>query len=47
MDGQRSAILDLDGVEVGADRRLGAEGGALPHLEWAIDRGAAAACADA
>ena len=46
MDGQRTALLDLDGVEVAEDRRLGAEGTALPHLEWAIDRGAAAACAE-
>ncbi|MGH0028229.1 MAG: acyl-CoA dehydrogenase family protein [Myxococcota bacterium] len=46
MDGQRSAMIDLDGVEVGADRLLGAEGGARSHLEWAVDRGAAAACAE-
>ena len=46
MDGQRTALLDLDEVRVAADRRLGAEGQALPHLEWAIDRGAAAACAE-
>jgi alkylation response protein AidB-like acyl-CoA dehydrogenase len=46
MDGQRTAMLDLDGVEVGADRLLGAPGEALSHLEWAIDRGAAAACAE-
>jgi alkylation response protein AidB-like acyl-CoA dehydrogenase len=46
MDGQRTALLDLDGVQVSEDRRLGAEGTALPHLEWAIDRGAAAACAE-
>jgi alkylation response protein AidB-like acyl-CoA dehydrogenase len=46
MDGQRTGLLDLDGVEVGADRRLGAEGEALSHAEWALDRGAAAACAE-
>ena len=46
MDGQRTGLLDLDGVEVGEDRRLGDEGVALPHLEWTIDRGAAAACAE-
>jgi alkylation response protein AidB-like acyl-CoA dehydrogenase len=45
-DGQRTGLLDLDGVEIGADRRLGAEGAALPHVEWVIDRGAAAACAE-
>jgi alkylation response protein AidB-like acyl-CoA dehydrogenase len=46
MDGQRSAVLELDGVEVPADRLLGSPGQALYHLEWAIDRGAAAACAE-
>jgi alkylation response protein AidB-like acyl-CoA dehydrogenase len=46
MDGQRTAMLDLDGVEVGEDRLLGPEGGALAHAEWAVDRGAAAACAE-
>lgn len=46
MDGQRSALLRLANVAVGADRLLGPEGGALAHLEWAIDRGAAAACAE-
>ncbi len=47
MDGQSTALLKFNGVEVGADRLLGAEGAALEHLEWAIDRGAAAACAEA
>jgi len=47
MDGQSTALLELAGVEVGADRLLGSEGAALAHLEWAIDRGAAAACAEA
>jgi len=46
MDGQRSAMLDLDGVEVAEDRLLGPEGEALAHVEWALDRGAAAACAE-
>jgi alkylation response protein AidB-like acyl-CoA dehydrogenase len=46
MDGQRTALLRLRGVEVGADRLLGEEGGALPGLEWALDRAAAAACAE-
>jgi alkylation response protein AidB-like acyl-CoA dehydrogenase len=46
MDGQRSAIVKLSGAAAGADRLLGAEGEALAHLEWAIDRGAAAACAE-
>ena len=47
MDGQSTGLLRFDNVEVAADRLLGAEGGALEHLEWAIDRGAAAACAEA
>ena len=46
MDGQRSAILDLDGVEVGDEALLGPAGRALEALEWVIDRGAAAACAE-
>ncbi|HSJ95440.1 MAG TPA: acyl-CoA dehydrogenase family protein [Myxococcota bacterium] len=46
MDGQRTALLRLRGVEVGADRLLGEEGGALPGLEWALDRAAAGACAE-
>lgn len=46
MDGQRTARLHLRGVEVGPERLLGPAGGALPHLEWAIDRAAAAACAE-
>jgi alkylation response protein AidB-like acyl-CoA dehydrogenase len=33
-------------VEVAEDARLGVEGDAISHLEWAIDRGAAAACAE-
>jgi len=46
MDGQRTAVLRLDGVEVGADRLLGREGDAFAAIEKAIDRGAAAACAE-
>ncbi len=46
MDGHRTGLLDLDAVQVDADRLLGEEGAALPHVEWAIDRGAAAACAE-
>ncbi len=46
MDGQRSALLRLRGVEVGADRLLGEEGRALLPLERALDRAAAAACAE-
>jgi alkylation response protein AidB-like acyl-CoA dehydrogenase len=46
MDGQKTAVLRFDGVRVGADRLLGREGEALPAIEKAIDRGAAAACAE-
>jgi len=46
MDGQRTALVKLDGVEVGADALLGGEGEAFAALEWAVDRGAAAACAE-
>ncbi|MCX5737024.1 MAG: acyl-CoA dehydrogenase, partial [Proteobacteria bacterium] len=46
MDGQRSGLLRFENVAVGADRLLGAEGAALASVEWAIDRGAAAACAE-
>ncbi len=44
MDGHRAAMVTLDGVEVGADQRLGDEG--LPVLERVVDGGAAAACAE-
>ncbi|HYB99857.1 MAG TPA: acyl-CoA dehydrogenase family protein [Candidatus Limnocylindrales bacterium] len=47
MDGHSSALLDLQNVEVDADRLLGGEGDAYDSIEWAIDRGAAAACAEA
>jgi len=46
MDGQRTAVVRLEGVEVGADRLLGSEGEAFATVEKAIDRGAAAACAE-
>lgn len=47
MDGQKTGLVELSGVTVGADRLLGAEGEGLEALEWAVDRGAAAACAEA
>jgi alkylation response protein AidB-like acyl-CoA dehydrogenase len=47
MDGHSTGLLKFDGVEVGADRLLGKEGAALADVEWALDRGAAAACAEA
>ena len=46
MDGQHTGLLRLEGVSVPTERRLGEEGAALPLLEWALDRGAAAACAE-
>jgi len=46
MDGQRTAVLRLEDVEVGPDRLLGEAGRGHELLEWAIDRGAAAACAE-
>ncbi|MFP8877061.1 MAG: acyl-CoA dehydrogenase family protein [Myxococcota bacterium] len=46
MDGQRTGRLELDDVAVEADRLLGAADAALAPLEWAIDRAAAAACAE-
>ena len=46
MDGQRTALLDLEDVEVGPDRLLGPLDEAHAPLEWAIDRAAAAACAE-
>lgn len=46
MDGQHTALLRLDGVAVPDTRRLGEAGEILADLDWAIDRGAAAACAE-
>jgi len=46
MDGHHAAMLRLENVEVGEDRRLGPEGGARQALELAADVGAAAACAE-
>ena len=47
VDGQRAADVYLQGVEVPAGSRLGAEGAALPAVEAALDIGLAALCADA
>jgi len=47
MDGQRSALIRLQGAVASADALLGEEGDGLRQLEWAVDRGAAAACAEA
>lgn len=46
MDGHSTGLLKLNGVEVGADSLLGEEEKALESIEWALDRGAAAACAE-
>jgi alkylation response protein AidB-like acyl-CoA dehydrogenase len=46
MDSTRAALLELDGVEVGADRVLGDPAGAFAALDLAVDHGAAAACAE-
>ncbi|MBX3129620.1 MAG: acyl-CoA dehydrogenase family protein [Polyangiaceae bacterium] len=46
MDGKKSAMLELEGVEVGAERLLGEPGAALPALELALDYGAAATCTE-
>jgi alkylation response protein AidB-like acyl-CoA dehydrogenase len=43
LDGRRAALVELD-VEVAADRRLGGDG--LAALTYALDVGAAAACAE-
>jgi alkylation response protein AidB-like acyl-CoA dehydrogenase len=47
IDGQRAADVYLTDVEVPAAGRLGAEGGALPVIEAALDIGLAALCAEA
>jgi len=44
LDGRRAALVELDRVEVVRDRRLGHDG--LAALEYALDVGAAAACAE-
>jgi alkylation response protein AidB-like acyl-CoA dehydrogenase len=46
MDGRKAALVRFDDVEVGDDRRLGAEGGAAEALDAALDVGAAACCAE-
>jgi alkylation response protein AidB-like acyl-CoA dehydrogenase len=47
IDGQRAADVYLQGVQVPAGNRLGAEGEALPGIEAALDIGLAALCAEA
>ena len=47
MDGHRTAFLTFDKVTVGTAGLLGEEGKAAEAIEWTLDRGAAAACAEA
>ena len=46
-DGGRAAEIDFHGVELPASALIGAEGGALPAIEWALDHAIAALCAEA
>ena len=46
-DGGRAAEVRLDNVAVGADALIGAQDGALPAIERALDYGIAAMCAEA
>jgi len=46
MDGNKAAMLTLDGVEVGADAVLGKVDGAAATLREVMDLGAVAACAE-
>jgi alkylation response protein AidB-like acyl-CoA dehydrogenase len=46
MDGQRSARIVFRGVEVSAGALLGEPSDSLDALTWAVDRAAAAACAE-
>lgn len=47
LDGRRAATLELQSVRVGPERIVGPMGGALPHVERAVERGEAALCAEA
>lgn len=47
IDGRRAAMIELAGVEVAADRRLGGEGGAAHVIDAALEAGCAAATAEA
>lgn len=47
VDGTRAAEVSLQGVKVPRSALLGPEGGALPFIEQAVDRGIAALCAEA
>lgn len=47
IDDRRAAEVTFENVSVGADALLGPDGGALAHLEAAMDRGAAAVSCEA
>ena len=47
VDGRRAAEIALDDVVVGGEALLGAEGGALPHVEAVLDEARVALCAEA
>ncbi|CAN5921103.1 pimeloyl-CoA dehydrogenase small subunit [soil metagenome] len=47
VDGLRVADVKFTGVQLGADALLGEAGGALPHIEEAIDFATALLCSDA
>jgi alkylation response protein AidB-like acyl-CoA dehydrogenase len=47
IDGQRAAEIEFDDVRVGSDALLGELHTGIETLEWAVDRGIAALCAEA
>lgn len=47
LDNHRVADLDLDGVQVAGDARIGESGGAMQAIERALDHGAVAVCSEA
>ena len=47
LDEQRAADVEMKGVKVGADALVGAEGGALPAIEEAMDFATALICSEA
>jgi len=47
IDGQRAAEIEFDDVRIGSDALLGGLHTGIEALEWAVDRGVAALCAEA
>jgi alkylation response protein AidB-like acyl-CoA dehydrogenase len=47
IDGQRAAEIEFDDVRIGSDALLGELHTGIETLEWAVDRGIAALCAEA